>query len=218
MSVFPITPQNRIRRRAERAHYDRETIYAILDAAFVAQVAYVRDGHPVVIPTLYARRGDTLLFHGAPDCGLMQHIAAGGEVAVSVTLLDGIVVTKAIYELSVNYRSVVAFGHGRLLDDPAEKEAALRHLTEHIVPGHWQEVNAPRPEHLAHVAVAEVRIESASAKIRDLPPDEEGPGRDLPVWAGYIPARLVFGPPQTAAYAQDASLPAALRQRYGLED
>ncbi len=217
MSSFPVTEQNRIRRHAERAHYDRATIYAILDATFVAQVAYVRDRHPVIIPTLYARRGDTLLFHGAPTCGLMEHLAQGGEVAVSVTLLDGIVVTKALYDLSVNYRSVVAFGHGRLLKDPEAKRAALRHLTEHIVPGHWQEVNAPRPEHLAHVAVAEVPIESASAKIRDLPPHEEGPSRDLPVWAGYLPARLIFGPPHPAEYAAGIPLPESLRRHFDLE-
>ncbi len=217
MSTFPVTPQNRIRRRSERAHYDQETIYAILDASFVAHVAFVRHGRPAVIPTLYARRGDTLLFHGAPESGLMQHIAVGGEVAVSVTLLDGLVVTKAVANLSVNYRSVVVFGHGQLLTDPSEKVVALRHLTEHIVPGHWQEANTPRREHLDYVAVAEVHIESASAKVRDLPPAEKSPERDLPVWAGYIPVTLTFGPPQTADYAQDIPLPETLRQRFGLE-
>jgi len=218
MTSFPITPRNRVRRRAQRGHYDRATIYAILDAAFVAHVAYVRAGQPAVVPMLYARREDALIFHGAPQSGIMQHLARGGEVAVSVALVDGLVITKAVAELSVNYRSVVVFGHGRWITDPAEKRAALYHLTEHIVPGHWQAINEPGPKDLARVAVAEVPIELASAKVRHAPPHDAEPDQGLPVWAGYIPVRWVFGPPQPADYAQAIPLPDALRERYGLDD
>ncbi len=215
MASFPITPRNRIRRYPRRARYDRATIYAILDASFLAHVAYVRDGRPALVPMLYARRGDALLIHGSPKSGLMQHLAAGGEVAVAVTLLDALVVTKAVADLSVNYRSVVAFGRGRLLPDE-EKLAALRVLTERIVPGHWRDDNAPRPQDLAAVAVAEIPIELASAKVRDMPPDDRPAFRDAAVWAGLIPIRTVFGPPQAALYTGVPQPPEALRQRYEL--
>ncbi len=209
--AFEVTPRNRIRRYVNRARYDKDTIYAILDAAWVCHVAWVRDGQPKVIPTLFARRGDTLLIHGSAGSGLLSHLSVGNEVAISVALLDGLVVTKAIENLSVNYRSVVLFGRGRLLEDLAEKREALYHLTERLVPGHWQEANAPSQAALRRVAVAEIAIESASAKVRTGLPADEGADRDLPVWAGYVPVAQVFGQPQTMDYAADVPLPAALQ-------
>ncbi len=210
--AFPITDRNRVRRYAKRGRYDKETIYAILDEAWVCHVSFVQDGRPMIIPTLFARRGDTLLLHGAVANNMLRHIGAGGEVAVNVVLLDGLVVTKAIGDLSVNYRSVVVFGHGRLLTDMDEKRAALRHLTERLVPGHWTEANEPTERTLRAVAVAEIAIESASAKVRaDLPDDEED-ARDLPVWAGYVPIGLVFGEPYTMDYAAGAEMPQPLRE------
>ncbi len=211
MTSFPLTDRNRVRRYARRGRYDKATIYAILDEGMVCHIAFVREGRPWVIPTLYARRGDTLLLHGAVGNHLLRHIGAGGEVVVSVALVDGLVVTKAVGSLSVNYRSVVLFGHGRLVEDLAEKRKALYHLTERLVPGHWQEANAPSEAALRNVAVAEIAIESASAKVRTGLPADEGADRDLPVWAGYVPVAQVFGQPQTMDYAADVSLPAALQ-------
>ncbi len=208
-STFPVTEHNRIRRHADRAHYDAETIYAILDAAMVGHFAFVREGQPMVIPALYARDGNRLVIHGHPASGLMQHIAAGGEVAVSVALLDGLVVTKSVAELSVNYRSATVFGHGRLLTDEGEKRTALRVLTERLVPGQWQAANTPSERHLRGVAVAEIAIESAAAKVRTGFPDDPPECRGLPVWAGYIPIQRTFGEPIPADYA-NTPLPSAL--------
>ena len=210
MSAFPITDRNRVRRYAQRGRYDKETVYAILDEGMVCHVAFVQEGRPMVIPTLYARRGNTLLLHGAVGSNMLRHIGAGHEVAVSVALVDGLVVTKAIGDLSVNYRSVVLFGRGRLLEDLAEKREALYHLTERLVPGHWQEVNAPDEAALRGVAVAEIAIESASAKVRTGLPADKPADRDLPVWAGYVPVAQVFGEPRTADYAAGMPLPEAL--------
>ncbi len=209
--AFPVTERNRVRRYAKRGHYDRETVYAILDEGMVCQVAFVQEGRPMVIPTLYARRGDALLLHGAVGNNLLQHIGAGHEVAVNVALIDGLVVTKAVKGLSVNYRSVVLFGRGRLLEDPAEKQEALYWLTERLVPGHWQETNQPSLEAIRGVAVAEITIESASAKVRTGMPHDEPADSDLPVWAGYVPIAQVFGEPVTAEHAAGAPLPKALQ-------
>jgi nitroimidazol reductase NimA-like FMN-containing flavoprotein (pyridoxamine 5'-phosphate oxidase superfamily) len=209
--AFPLTDRNRVRRYARRGRYDRETIYAILDEGMVCHVAFVQQGRPMVIPTLYARRGDTLLLHGAVGSNMLWHIGAGHEVAVSVALVDGLVVTKAVGDLSVNYRSVVLFGHGRLLEDLDEKRKALYHLTERLMPGHWREINQPDEATLRGVAVAEIAIEIASAKIRTCLPDDEPEARTLPVWAGYVPIAQVFGKPITADYAEGMSMPDALR-------
>ncbi len=209
--AFPATDRNRVRRYASRGRYDKATIYAILDEGMVCHVAFVQEGRPMVIPTLYARRGDALLLHGAVGSNLLRHIGAGGEVAVSVALVDGLVVTKAIGDLSVNYRSVVLFGRGRLLEDLAEKRAALYHLTERLVPGQWQAVNAPAEAALHSVAVAEIAIESASAKVRATLPADQPPNRDLPVWAGYVPIAQTFGEPQTMDYAAGTPMPEALQ-------
>jgi len=211
MSSFPVTERNRVRRYPQRARYDKATVYAILDAAWVAHVAFVKDGAPHIIPTLFARRGDALILHGAPASGLLRHIGAGGEVAVSVALVDGLVVSKKVADLAVNYRSAVVFGHGRLLEGEAEKREALYCLTERLVPGHWGEHNEPTAKDLRAVAVAEVAIESASAKVRAALPNDKLTERDLPVWAGYVPIFQVFGEPQTMDYAQGTPLPEALR-------
>ncbi len=207
---FAITAKNRVRRYPQRARYDKATVYAILDAAWVAHVAFVKDGAPRIIPTLFARRDDTLLLHGAPASGLLRHIGAGGEVAVSVALVDGLVVAKRVADLAVNYRSVVVFGRGRLLEDEAEKRAALHHLTERLVPGHWGASNEPTASDLRAVAVAEIAIESASAKVRTALPDDRAEARTLPVWAGFVPIQQVMGQPVTADYAADRDPPRPL--------
>jgi len=209
--AFEVTPRNRIRRYVDRARYDKDTIYAILDAAWVCHVAWVQDNQPKVVPTLFARRGDTLLIHGSVGSGLLRHLGTGNEVAISVALLDGLVVTKAVAGLSVNYRSAVVFGRGRWLEGD-EKIEALRYLTERLVPGHWTDTNAPTDKDLRAVAVAEVAIESASAKVRTGLPKDGETTRDLPVWAGYVPMGRVMGEPYTMNYAAGMEVPEPLRE------
>ncbi len=207
MDTFEVNAQNRIQRYPQRGHYDKATVYSILDAGLICHATYRHAGGLTTTPRLYARRGDTLLFHGSPQSGFMRAVAEGQEIICSVALADGLVVTKAVANLALNYRSVVLFGHGRLLHEADEKREALRAFTERLAPGHWQADNAPSPRALDAVAVAEIVIEQAAAKIRNGMPDDQPAYRDLPLWAGYLPLRLAAGEPQPAAYASPQARP-----------
>ena len=187
MSEFPIIDLNRVRRVPKRAQYDKETIYRILDEGLVCHVGLVEDGQPVVIPMNYARRDDTLILHGAPASRLLQYVQAGHPVCVTVTLLDGLVLARSVYHHSMNYRSVVVFGRGRLIEAEQEKLAALEVLTEHILPRRWQDARRPNRQELDATAVVSVAIESASAKVRTGPPADDEDDYQLPVWAGVLP-------------------------------
>ncbi len=208
---FAPTERNRLRRLPQRGSYDRETIYAILDAEIVCHVGFVEDGQPFVIPMLYARDGDTLLLHGAPASRLMAYIGAGQPVSISVAILDGFVLAKSAYHHSVNYRSVVLFGCGRLLTTAAEKMRGLQILTEHLAPGRWTEARPPSPAELSATAVAAVHIESASAKVRVGPPVDAAADLSWPAWAGVLPLARCIGEPVPASYnAPDCAPPMML--------
>jgi nitroimidazol reductase NimA-like FMN-containing flavoprotein (pyridoxamine 5'-phosphate oxidase superfamily) len=187
MSEFPIIERNRIRRVPKRGQYDKETIYRILDEGLVCHVGLVEDDHPVVIPMNYARRDDTVILHGAPASRLLKYVQAGHPVCVTVTLLDGLVLARSVYHHSMNYRSVVVFGRGRLIEAEQEKLAALEVLTEHILPGRWKDARRPNQQELDATAVVSIAIESASAKMRTGPPADDEEDYQLPVWAGVLP-------------------------------
>jgi nitroimidazol reductase NimA-like FMN-containing flavoprotein (pyridoxamine 5'-phosphate oxidase superfamily) len=187
MSEFPIIELNRVRRVPKRGQYDKETIYRILDEGLVCHVGLVEDGQPVVIPMNYARRDDTVILHGAPASRLLKYVQAGHLVCVTVTLLDGLVLARSVYHHSMNYRSAVVFGRGRLIEAEQEKLAALEVLTEHILPGRWQDARRPNRQELDATAVVSVAIESASAKVRTGPPADDEDDYQLPVWAGVLP-------------------------------
>ena len=211
--TYPKTPRNTLKRLADRGHYDREAVYAVLDAGLVAHVGIVSDGQPVVIPVMYARRGDEILFHGAKASRLLKYLQGGGEVCVTVTLLDGLVLARSLFEHSINYRSVVAFGKGRLIEGPEGKLVALRAISEHMLPGRWDDARQPTEKELNATTVVAVTIEEATAKIRtggaeDLPED-----LSLPVWAGEIPLQMVTGEPVPASnLGTDVPLPEYLRK------
>jgi uncharacterized protein len=206
MTDFEITDLNKIHRLPKRGHYDRETIYDILDATILCHVGFVQDGQPFVIPTNYARQGDTLFLHGATTSRLIRHVGEGGPVCISVAILDGLVLAKSAFHHSVNYRSAVVFGRGRLVEGDAEKLRALELFTERVVPGRWQEVRQPNPHELRATAVVAIDIESASAKLRSGPPSDDEDDLGLPVWAGVLPIQQVTGEPIPADYS-DNSLP-----------
>lgn len=187
MSEFPIIERNRIRRVPKRGQYDKDTIYRILDEGLVCHVGLVEDDQPVVIPMNYARRDDTVILHGAPASRLLKYVQAGHRVCVTVTLLDGLVLARSAYHHSMNYRSAVVFGRGTLIETEQEKLAALEVLTEHIVPGRWQDARRPNRQELDATAVVSVAIESASAKVRTGPPADDEDDYQLPVWAGVLP-------------------------------
>jgi uncharacterized protein len=187
MSEVPINERNRIRRVPKRGHYDKDTIYRILDEGLLCHVGLAEDGQPVVIPMNYARRDDALILHGAPASRLLKHVQAGHPVCVTVTLLDGLVLARSVYHHSMNYRSVVVFGRGRLIEAEQEKLAALEVLTEHILPGRWQDARRPTRQELDATTVVSITIESASAKVRTGPPVDDEADYELPVWAGVLP-------------------------------
>jgi nitroimidazol reductase NimA-like FMN-containing flavoprotein (pyridoxamine 5'-phosphate oxidase superfamily) len=176
-----------------------EAIHAILDEAFVCHVACHDQGTTWVIPTAYGRRGDELLLHGAAGNHLLRAAAAGAELAVAVTLIDGLVLARSTFSHSINYRSVVIFGRAASVRDPQAKAEALAVIVEHMLPGRSVEARPPSPAELQSTTVVSLPISEASAKLRSGPPaDGDGPDAALPVWAGTIPLRTLAGTPVDA--------------------
>jgi hypothetical protein len=190
MTDFTITDLNRVRRRPNRAHYDRDTVYAILDDALVCHVGFVQDGRPFVIPATHARDRDTLILHGARESRLLTHVRDGHPICVAVTILDGIVFARSAAGHSMNYRSVVLFGAGRSLTADEDKLHASEVLTEHIAPGRWADVRKPNRAELDAAAFVAIDITVASAKIRTGPPGDDEDDYALPIWAGVLPLRV----------------------------
>ena len=187
------TERTRVRRLPERATYDRATVHAILDEGFLCHVGFVVDGQPYVIPTGYARVGDTLFLHGST--GSRLGLRPGMDVCVTVTLVDGLVLARSSFHHSMNYRSVMAIGRTRPVTDPGEKEVALRALVEHIVPGRSDEVRGGDPSELAATAVLALPLAEVSPKVRTGPPQDDEPDYALPIWAGVLPLALTSGEP-----------------------
>ena len=204
MSDFPATGRNRVVRIPDRGHYDRPTVYAILDAALICHVGLLQDGAPLVIPTLYARDGDDLLLHGASSSRLLRYLAGGGEVSVAVTLVDALVLARSIFHHSVNYRSVVLFGRGQPVAAEA-KPALLKRFSDKLIPGRWEHVRAPSPNELKATAIVRVPIELASAKVRSGPAKDDAADMSLQTWAGIVPLQQTYLPPEA-----DAALPAGI--------
>jgi nitroimidazol reductase NimA-like FMN-containing flavoprotein (pyridoxamine 5'-phosphate oxidase superfamily) len=193
-----VRARHEVQRIKDRARYDRESAYTILDAAFLAHVGFSIDGQPFVIPMLYARRGDALLLHGSIASRLIQRLGEGVEACVSLTLVDGLVLARSHFHHSVNYRSVVAFGRATILTEPAQKATALAHFVEAMLPGRAAESRAPDRNELAATAVLHFSIVDISAKIRSGGPKDDKGDLGLPHWAGVVPATLRFGAPQAA--------------------
>ena len=181
------------RRLPERAAYDQATVHAILDEGFICHVGFVVDGQPFVVPTGYARVGETVFLHGST--GSRLGLRPGMDVCVTVTLLDGLVLARSAFHHSMNYRSVMAVGRTRRVTDPGEKEAALRALVEQIVPGRSDDVRGGDRRELAATAVLALPLREVSAKVRTGPPKDDEPDYELPIWAGVLPLALTPGDP-----------------------
>ncbi len=186
--------RTRIRRNAKRAVYALDDIRAVLDANQVCHVAYVEDGEPRVIPTLYLRRGDYLYLHGNRQAAMLRHLAAGGLAAVSVMSLDGVVVARSGFHCSMNYRSVVVFGRGEAVPE-SEHETVLDGFVAALIPGHERMVRAPTAQELAATAAVRLPITEASAKIRTGDAIDDPGDLDADVWAGVIPLVTTVGEP-----------------------
>ena len=199
------TNRTKIRRLPNRGEYSKGEIHAILDEAFVCNLAFAVDGRPIAIPTAYARSGDRLYLHGSAASRTMKALGAGIDVCVTVTLIDGIVIARSAFHHSINYRSVVIFGKATPVLDEARKMEALRCFTNHVVPGRWDEVRAPNEQELKQTIVLELPLEEVSAKIRRGFPIDDEEDYALPVWAGTVPVRVSYG----AAIPDDRVLPNA---------
>lgn len=179
--------ENRVRQLREKAKYDRRTVFDILDAAPVAQVAFVQGGNPVVVPMIFGRDGDRLYLHGARKARVVRMLDEASRACLNVTLVDGIVLARSAFNSSMNYRSVTVFGTPRLVEDEAGKLHALRVISEHLLPGRWDELRAPHGREVKMTGVIALDIESASAKISEGMPDDEEEDYAIPVWAGVLP-------------------------------
>ena len=214
--LFEKTARNTIKRMPSRGQYDKEIIYPIIDAAPICHVGFVQDGQPFVIPTIHARRDDSLLLHGAKASRLLKYMASGAPICITVTHLDGLVLARSVFHHSMNYRSATIFGRGQLIEDETEKLAALAVITEHLMPGRWADARQPNPLELNATTVVEILIESASAKVRTGPPSDDEEDYALPVWAGVLPLRTQWLAPENDTKLRDGiELPTYLQNVLG---
>ncbi|MBR8744718.1 pyridoxamine 5'-phosphate oxidase family protein [Nocardiopsis sp. MG754419] len=209
----PLSPTERTRlgRSSHKARSDRSELYALLDEGLVCHLGVVVDGAPRVVPTGYGRIDDTLYLHGSTGA---RSLREGGEVCVTVTLLDGIVMARSAFHHSMNHRSAMVFGTPRVVTDPEEHAAGLRAITEQLAPGRWDAVRGPNAKESAATRVLALSLAEASVKVRTGPPADEPADLDTPVWAGVLPVRTVFAPPVTDPdLAHDLPVPAHVSAR-----
>lgn len=185
-----LTKRSELRRIPDRGSHDWETINQILDAGFLASVGFCVDGQPFVIPTLYGRDGEKLYLHGSAVSRTLRELETGIPTCVTVTLVDGLVLSRSAFDHSMNYRSVVAFGTARKIVDPEQKVKSLRVISEHLIAGRWAEVRGPSDKELKATTVLEFSIEEASSKVRSGPPLDDESDYGLPVWAGVLPLEI----------------------------
>jgi len=212
---FQTTERTQVKRLPKRGHYDRETVYGILDAGFVCHVGFSVDSQPYVIPTNYGRTGDMLYIHGSAASRMLKTLSGGVLVCITVTHVDGLVLARSAFHHSVNYRSVVILGNARLVEEPAEKIEALRLFTEHVMKGRWDDVRLPTEQELKATTVMAIPLEEVSAKVRTGGPVDDEADYSLPVWAGVLPlATVAKEPVPDALRKNDPPLPEYLKTRW----
>jgi uncharacterized protein len=195
MTRYAPSPRTQVRRLRKRAVYDKERVHAILDEGFICHVGFVREGQPFVIPTLYARSGETVYLHGSAVSRMLKTLGASVDICLTVTLVDGFVLARSAFHHSMNYRSVVILGRARLVSSKRERLKALKALTDHIVPERWDEVRGPNELEMRQTSVLALALEEVSAKVRVGPPVDDEEDYALPVWAGVVPIRATIGEP-----------------------
>jgi len=193
--TIPATDRTRVVREPHRAVYDRETIYAILDEGIVCHVGFAVEAQPFVIPTMFARVGDHIYFHGSAASRMLRNLSGGLPVCITVTLADGLVLARSVFNHSMNYRSVVALGNAALIDDPNEKLVALQSFTEKILKGRWNDARQPNEKELKATSILKLPLTEVSAKVRVGDVEDDAEDYPLSVWAGIIPFRTVVDPP-----------------------
>lgn len=213
MTQFMPTSRTQVKRLAKRASYDRDVVFKILDEAFICHVGFAVDGQPYVIPTGYGREGDALYLHGSAASRMLGELAEGVPVCVTVTLLDGLVLARSAFHHSMNYRSVVVLGTARPVASDDEL-VALRAITDHIVPGRWDDVRKPTDAELKGTAVLALNLEEVSAKIRTGPPIDDDGDYSLPIWAGVVPLHLAADAPISDPRLSQPLAPPTYAQNY----
>jgi nitroimidazol reductase NimA-like FMN-containing flavoprotein (pyridoxamine 5'-phosphate oxidase superfamily) len=202
-----MSERTRIVRESGRAVYDRGAICKILDEGFVCHVGFTVDGQTYVIPTMYARVGDAIYFHGSAASRMLRGVGSGLNVCLTVTLADGLVLARSVFNHSMNYRSVVALGSAVIVDEPSEKLAALQAFTEKILPGRWNDARQPNEKELKATSILRLPLNEVSAKVRVGGVEDDPEDYALKVWAGIVPLRLVADEPVRDERC-DASIPA----------
>ena len=192
---FTPTERTRVVREPHRGVYDRQEIYKILDEGIVCHVGFIADAQPFVISTLYARASDAIYFHGSAASRMLRDAAAGVLVCVTVTLTDGLVLARSVFNHSMNYRSVVALGKATLVDAPAEKLEALHAFTEKILPGRWEDARQPNEKELKATSILKLPLAEISAKVRSGAVQDDEEDYALAVWAGIVPLHLQAAAP-----------------------
>jgi uncharacterized protein len=185
-----VSPRTRVRRHPERARHDRESLNSILDEGLVCHLGFVDGGGPFVIPTMYARAGDVIYVHGAPASRMLRQARAGVELCLTVTILDGLVLARSVFNHSMNFRSAVVLGRGQEVTDPEEKMLASRALVEHVCRGRWAHARHPSDKELAATVIVRLELAEASVKVRSGGPVDQDDDLGLEVWAGEIPLRM----------------------------
>jgi nitroimidazol reductase NimA-like FMN-containing flavoprotein (pyridoxamine 5'-phosphate oxidase superfamily) len=199
-----VTERSKLRRLPDRGSHEAEALNRILDAGFLAHIGFCVDGQPFVIPTLYGRDGDRLYLHGSAASRMLRELDSGVPCCVTVTHVDGLVLARSAFHHSMNYRSVVAFGRARKIEDRERKVEALRIISEHLIRGRWADVRGPAENELKATGVLEFEMEEASAKVRTGGPKDDAEDYALPVWAGVLPLALTPSEPIPDGIAMEA--------------
>jgi nitroimidazol reductase NimA-like FMN-containing flavoprotein (pyridoxamine 5'-phosphate oxidase superfamily) len=193
---FPITPVNRVKRTPTRGRYDKESVYAILDAALVCHIAYVIDGRPYCTPTSFWREGDHLYWHGSSASRMIRTQAQGVEVCLTATHVDALVMARSGFHHSVNYRAAMVYGRAHMIEDAGEKLRLMDAFIDRIYPGRSKLVRPPSPQEFKATSMMGMEIETASGKIRDKHvDDEEEDYAGVPAWSALYPITQVLGEP-----------------------
>jgi nitroimidazol reductase NimA-like FMN-containing flavoprotein (pyridoxamine 5'-phosphate oxidase superfamily) len=208
------TPLTQVRRHPDRACYERDAIYAILDEGLVCHLGFVAGGRPWVIPTMYARKDDFIYIHGSPASRMLKRSASGANICLTVTLLDGLVLARSAASHSMNYRSVVVIGRAELVKHNDQKLEALRALVDHVIEGRWEDARQPTAKELKATMVLRLNLSQASAKVRQGPPVDSVSDQSLQFWAGEIPIKLRPGKPIPAPGLRDQVSPPSYVRDY----
>jgi nitroimidazol reductase NimA-like FMN-containing flavoprotein (pyridoxamine 5'-phosphate oxidase superfamily) len=214
---YDVNDRNRVRQLRDNANYERKAVHRVLDAALFVTAGFVQDGGPVVVPMIHGRDGETVYLHGARKARIIRLLDETDQVCLNATLVDGIVLARSAFNSSMNYRSATVFGSPRLLEDREDKIRGMRVISEHLMPGRWDELRAPLEKEIRMTGVIEVTIESASAKLASGMPEDEDEDYAIPVWAGVLPVestlRTLIDDDRLLAHVEPSAFVKALQNR-----